>query len=352
MKKIIILIISLLFVLNIFSQIELQQVIADDTSKYITLPKTHDEPLLQCLVAEPEMFYYVDPGSITISNQILNCVHVYIETDLFTYQAFGSNEQAVKDWATHIFDQSAIILANEGITIILDTIVVITNSSDNWSGAWGDVSNILTQFGLTRANEDYDHKHFITRRSLGGGIAWVGTLCWNQGPGSSVGPYAVSANMSGTTPDYPTYSWNVEVFTHEMGHNLGSPHTHSCVWGPNDDMAVDDCIGNTCDEIQPIEYSTVMSYCHLKSQGIDFTKGFGTEPGDLIRAAVSNAGCLQECCPEELVLEGDVSGIHIANKITLNQTSNIGDVTLDAKEITIQDSEMSPIYTMQNNGCN
>ena len=28
----------------------------------------------------------------------------------------------------------------------------------------------------------------------------------------------------------PTFSWTVQVITHEMGHLLGSRHTHGCYW--------------------------------------------------------------------------------------------------------------------------
>ncbi|MEM6698805.1 MAG: GEVED domain-containing protein [Bacteroidota bacterium] len=35
-----------------------------------------------------------------------------------------------------------------------------------------------------------------------------------------------------------------------------------------------------------------MSYCHLTSYGIDFNKGFGPKPGDLIRSKVNGASCL------------------------------------------------------------
>ena len=38
-----------------------------------------------------------------------------------------------------------------------------------------------------------------------------------------------------------------------------------------------------------------MSYCHLRSVGIDFTQGLGPQPGNLIRNRVSQASCLQAC---------------------------------------------------------
>ncbi len=55
------------------------------------------------------------------------------------------------------------------------------------------------------------------------------------------GPFSVSSNYSTNIINVPNYSWNVQIFTHEMGHSIGSPHTHACVWGPNGDAALDNC---------------------------------------------------------------------------------------------------------------
>ena len=50
--------------------------------------------------------------------------------------------------------------------------------------------------------------------------------------------YSGLANNSVIT--VPTYSWNVMVITHEMGHLMGSNHTHACVWNGNN-TAIDGC---------------------------------------------------------------------------------------------------------------
>ena len=43
-----------------------------------------------------------------------------------------------------------------------------------------------------------------------------------------------------TYANVPTYSWTVMVFTHEMGHLMGSRHTHACVWNGNNTQ-IDGC---------------------------------------------------------------------------------------------------------------
>ncbi|MFN8331580.1 MAG: hypothetical protein U0T81_10250 [Saprospiraceae bacterium] len=49
--------------------------------------------------------------------------------------------------------------------------------------------------------------------------------------------YAYS-NIYSSYQDVPTYSWTIEVMTYEMGHNIGSNHTHWCGWTGG---AIDNC---------------------------------------------------------------------------------------------------------------
>ena len=95
-----------------------------------------------------------------------------------------------------------------------------------------------------------------------------------------------------TYSNAPTYSWTVEVVTHELGHNLGSPHTQSCSWsvGPLDNCYPPE--GSCTAGPAPTNGGTIMSYCHLTVYGINFNNGFGFYPGSLIRDRVLNASCI------------------------------------------------------------
>jgi len=234
------------------------------------------------------------------------CIEIYIETDLFTYNNIGSviaTETWIRDWFSGVKE----LYANESIEIRISDIHVKTQPS--WSDNLVDIVEILNKFGeVTQNNYSGRLAHFITQRNLGGGVAWLGTYDWDYATsnGQHFGPYAVSGNMTLSFSEFPNYSWNVNVFAHEMGHNLGSSHTFECVWNGGD--RIDDCfINNQCNLIQPIEYSTIMSYCHLTAHGIDFNLGFGTLPGGLIRSNVALSQRLY-CECEAVVIDAPVSG--------------------------------------------
>jgi len=132
----------------------------------------------------------------------------------------------------------------------------------------------------------------------GGGIAYVNVLC--------AGKYGVGySGLANGFSDAPLFSWTVEVLAHEIGHNVASPHTHSCSWGPNNNEPIDCCGANAgypesncngvCDIPDPSNGGTIMSYCHLRNGvGINFNHGFG-EVTDKMQDAIANASCLVSC---------------------------------------------------------
>ncbi len=229
-----------------------------------------------------------------LAGKVNNCVNVYFELDYTLFQEKGSVE-ASYNFMAGIFNVVATLYQNEEIPTKISEMYVWTTEDPYNVASSGEALNLFRQ---TRSTFNGDLGHLVSRGApKTGGIAWVNGLCSSYN-------YAYSY-IYNYYHDLPSYSWTVNVIAHEMGHNLGSPHTHACTWNGNN-TAIDGCgpaIGANegCDGPLPSETGgTIMSYCHLLSGvGINFQNGFGQQPGDLIRSIVGNASCLSSCGTEE-----------------------------------------------------
>ena len=219
-----------------------------------------------------------------------NCVKMYVEVDYDIVVGKGGVTQAA-DYVSGAFSQVAILYANESINFLINEMLV-WDVQDPYTGT--STSNYLTQFrNALNGNYNGDLAHLVGYNG-GGGIAYVDVLCNSY---YGVGYSAINSSYA----NVPTYSWTVMVLAHEIGHNLGSRHTHACVWNGNN-TAIDGCgptagYSEGCNGPLPAS-GTIMSYCHLLSGvGINFNNGFGPQPGDLIRSRVYNSACMSPCGP-------------------------------------------------------
>ncbi|OGQ24919.1 MAG: hypothetical protein A2138_16450 [Deltaproteobacteria bacterium RBG_16_71_12] len=211
-------------------------------------------------------------------------VGVYFEADFRMFQDHGSSVSETTNYITAMFNQVATLYANENVDLRIADLVVWT-APDPYASLNG-TANVLTAFqSNVGTNYTGNLAFFLTTRPLNGGIAYVDVVC---NKAYAFGVAAVLNNFA----NVPSYSWTVEVVAHELGHNLGSPHTQSCSWPGG---ALDNCWtpeGSCAPGPAPVNGGTVMSYCHMTSAGINFANGFGPQPGDLIRSRVTNASCL------------------------------------------------------------
>lgn len=230
-------------------------------------------------------------SSDPVANLTTKCVNWYWETDYDLYVSKGSVAN-VTTYVQNVFNQVQTLYANDGVSITLKTLYV-WSTVDPYTGT--TTSNYLDQFGVNRTSFDGDLATLLGTGG-GGGIAWINGLCNSQAK------YKMAyCGINNSYATVPTYSWTVEVVTHEQGHLLGSRHTHDCVWNGNN-TKIDGCGDNagytsgTCaNPGNPVGGGTIMSYCHLTSVGINFNLGFGPQPQTLIVNNVNNAACLTNC---------------------------------------------------------
>ncbi len=140
---------------------------------------------------------------------------------------------------------------------------------------------------------------FSGRRDTGyGGIAYLGGFC--GGP-----TFGISAFFLGGFPspidDPDLGNWDVIVSAHEMGHNLGTFHTHDGYSPP-----IDDC-GNT----GAWALGEIMSYCHTTPGGLyNIEMRFSSRVQDVIADEVAFEGCLWFDCNDNSINDAlDIGGV-------------------------------------------
>jgi Metallo-peptidase family M12 len=225
-------------------------------------------------------------ASVTAATINAEPVDMYFEADYSTYANNGYNVTNTVNYVTALFNVVRTIFENDSVNTKISGIKV-WNTPDPYT-AIATTSPLLSAFSSNMSiGFPGDLAHFLSQRGLGGGIAYLDVLC--SGNGSKC---AVSGNLSNSFSAFPVYSWSAMVITHEAGHNIGSPHTQSCIWPGG---AIDNCYtteGGCAQGPAPVNGGTIMSYCHLTGYGINFANGFGPLPGGRIRNRVRTSTCI------------------------------------------------------------
>ncbi|SDR08251.1 Por secretion system C-terminal sorting domain-containing protein [Chryseobacterium soldanellicola] len=255
-----------------------------------------------------------DPSTVNKKTLTENCVRIYYEVCYTPYVNNGSNTTTVTNWLTAIHNNIATLYNNDDIKVALNEINIWT-TQDPYSGT---PNANLGSFRANRPTFNGDLAHLINAPATTS-VAYLNSLCTSL-------RYAYSG-ISQTYSNVPVYSWTIQAMTHEMGHSLGSPHTHACAWNGNG-TPIDGCgaqAGYSEGCTGPIPTSaqkgTIMSYCHLiGGVGIGFNNGFGPQPSALIRNTVDSKACLGTNCTT--ACSATITGMSVSN-VTQNSANAV-----------------------------
>jgi len=252
--------------------------------------RTADSPLLP-----PDLDVLKPQIEKQLESRATGCVAIDFELTYEVYTYFQNSLTNSANWITTLFSAVKSMYQAESIDISIKTINVWT-SEDGYAD---DVGAALTTLVSRRVSDPAytgNLVHLVRGRTCTGGCSLAGIAYLNALCKPNI-RFGVSEPIF-TYDAYPAYSWSVDVLTHELGHNLGSNHTHWCGWtgGPIDNCAAAE---GTCSP-GPTPSSgggTIMSYCHQQGKpGVSFANGFGPQPGNFIRSIYNAATCLSTSC--------------------------------------------------------
>jgi hypothetical protein len=168
-----------------------------------------------------QLLEYAKSGGV----RTVKCVKMYYEVDHNIYTSSGSSTTNTVNWMTAVHNNIATLYSNDAVSTAISEIFVWT-TTDPYNGT--SSSSQLTKFKQNRPTFNGDVGELVgidVNSSLGGVASTINGMC------SSSNKYCY-ADVYYSYSNVPTYSWTIEVCTHEFGHLLGSYHTQSCTWPP------------------------------------------------------------------------------------------------------------------------
>ena len=191
---------------------------------------------------------------------------VRVETDNQLYQHFGSNATTLATYVMTLFGATNVIYTRDLSLYLVVSEIHVWTVADPYTAT--DTLNQLYQFGTwwhanrPIASNPRTYVHYLSGHPVAGGIAWVGVLCSADFQATST-QWGGGYSLTQVNGSLPLSMWDQDSSAHEMGHNVGSAHTHC--YSPPIDHCYNQEQGCYAGPAQNpgLGNGTIMSYCHL-----------------------------------------------------------------------------------------
>ena len=263
-------------------------------------------------------------GEQKLDNRMLEIQILIESTTTFFTKIATRNETKALNLITAMTNATNVLYRRElNLNIVVPSITIFTEDTpDPYLKDGGDTPALLQEIQsrwtkITNKTRDIVHCFDAMGNSQTGngtvaGIAnGIGALC----NGSLSNAYSVTGVSAFANLPVTSYMKDVSTMAHEIGHNMGSFHTHNCAeWKP----ALDSCLTSNTTYQNQISYSTetcntgaprpvpgsIMSYCDLtnSSRSVPFT--FLPRVYTFLRARLESSKCISEATEPQIKMIG------------------------------------------------
>jgi hypothetical protein len=239
-------------------------------------------------------------SAVTAGSGITYQAEVAIDTDNEWMAGKGNDESTAMNFITDLFLAMNVFYERDMETRLLVSSVTLRTATDPYTvptGPSAQLDEFAEYWRINQGSVERDFAAMFSGRDIHpyyfSGIAWLDQYCregsvWGS---RTVGSYSFNAIGSNRTPA------NTAILVgHELGHNMGSPHTH-CY-----DTPIDQCYSGESSGCYTGEVScpaggkgTIMSYCHVSAAGCGNSNSqFHSGVQDLIknRLAANTPSCI------------------------------------------------------------
>lgn len=265
-------------------------------------------------------------GGAAPRNDVVYEIEMMIDVGLKLYNHLGSQSQ-VEDYLIRLMGACNTIYQRDlGARMTIKHLYVWKTADPFQANHPSDTSTGFTSYDQLYNYQDYvnsqrqtvpfDLAHFLDRSTNLGGLAYINVLS------NYLASYRFGVSNVNGASNFPTnintYHWDTMVLAHEVGHNIGSPHTHCYM------PAIDCCATEpTCSgcSVSSRTNGTIMSYCHLHGASY-MTMIFHSRCIELMRPKIVDATILAPYGNHPNIEVRGPNGALIASGETQTSTAN------------------------------